>query len=328
MLQQGRQFILRQSKSRALLFLIQLFIALIVSSSISFVVALAQEGEVDDETCLMCHDEYNLGLAKTTHRLSSDTKNAAVEIGCISCHEGGDVHAEDPSVENITNPANLSGLDAVKLCSQCHLAHKQMDNYGFDIHANQQLNCSQCHRVHGGSASQLLDERAEFCQKCHYETVVKFRRRSNHPVLQGNLTCLNCHRFTKRRDYNLMYELNRVCQDCHPEQGGPYLYEHDAVNAYSVESGSCIECHDPHGSENDHLLRQPGNQLCRQCHIEHITRNHNDLWDRVWSTYPCQFCHTDTHGSFASNLYLDPDLPTKIGGGDCYQSDCHSLNKQ
>jgi predicted CXXCH cytochrome family protein len=156
--------------------------------------------------------------------------------------------------------------------------------------------------------------------------LTKFRRCSNHPVLQGNLTCLDCHTFTRRRDYNLLYDFNRICQDCHPEQGGPYLYEHEAVNAYSVEGSGCVACHEPHGSENDRLLRQPGNQLCRQCHIEHITRNHGNAWEQVWSKYPCQYCHTETHGSFVSNLFLDPDLPAKFSG-DCYNSGCHSLNK-
>ena len=29
---------------------------------------------------------------------------------------------------------------------------------------------------------------------------------------------------------------------------------------------TCFSCHDPHGSENDAMLRQPGNSMCLTCH--------------------------------------------------------------
>jgi len=29
---------------------------------------------------------------------------------------------------------------------------------------------------------------------------------------------------------------------------------------------TCFSCHDPHGSENDAMLRQPGNDTCLACH--------------------------------------------------------------
>lgn len=281
---------------------------------------------INDETCLECHDGIEKTLAFTPHRLRSQTNQPTSTVSCSNCHDGGAVHIEDPSVDNITNPSNLSGNKAVETCSKCHISHVELDNYGFDAHSNQQLNCAECHKVHANYTSLLFDDRADFCLRCHSEKKNNFIRRSNHPVRQGNLTCLNCHRFVKRQDNNLAFDLNRVCQDCHPEQGGPFLYEHEAMNAYSVEGGGCIECHDPHGSENDRLLKQKENQTCRQCHIEHITRNHNNLWDLVWSKLACKTCHIDTHGSFTSNLFLDPDLPAKFNG-NCFNTGCHSLNK-
>ncbi len=287
---------------------------------------LSQTEEIEDDMCLACHEDYDIGLSSTKHQLSTTVTNAEFKIGCTSCHNGGEIHVEDPSVDNISNPANLTGYDAVSLCSNCHVVHQSMDNYGFDNHSNQELNCSECHSVHGGKQKLLFDENAVFCQKCHFETKTKFQRRSNHPLEQGVLNCLSCHRFTKRQDSNLMFDLERTCQGCHPENGGPFLYEHQTVNAHAVDGSGCVECHDPHGSENDYLLKQPVNNLCSQCHIEHITRNHDNLWESVWSKYSCQTCHMDTHGSFVSNQYLDPDLPEKLGG-DCYNSGCHSLNK-
>jgi len=301
------------------------FIPIFVSILLFSTPAFSETETIEDDMCLTCHEDYDIGLSSTKHQLSTELSNPEIMIGCVSCHSGGEIHMDDPSVDNIGNPANLTGIDAVSLCSKCHVVHQAMDNYGFDNHSNQEINCSKCHSVHGGKQSLLFDDHAQFCQKCHFETINKFERRSNHPVNQGILTCLSCHSFTKRQDSNLMYDLNRTCQGCHPENGGPFLYEHQIVNAHSIDGSGCIECHDPHGSENDYLLKQSDNNLCNQCHIEHITRNHNNLWETVWSEYRCQTCHTDIHGSFASNNYLDPDLPEKLGG-DCYNSGCHSLN--
>lgn len=278
---------------------------------------------IEDETCLMCHEGVDSSLLSTPHALSSEIKGPALAIWCTSCHEGGEVHIEEPSWENIENPARLAGRDVKRVCTRCHTAHDRLDNYGFDTHSVEELGCAECHKVHGGARSLLLDDRARFCFKCHEAKRHEFSRNSNHPLLQGNITCLDCHMFTKRADADLAYDLGWTCRHCHPEQGGPFVYEHEAVNAYSVEGSGCIECHEPHGSENNRLLKQPGNQLCRQCHypIGHATEHGG-----IWSKYACRECHVDTHGSFVSNLYLDPNLPEKLGG-DCFNSGCHSLNR-
>jgi DmsE family decaheme c-type cytochrome len=282
-----------------------------------------EDVHVDSETCLDCHEEYDRSLAATPHRLNQEASLHSEIIGCASCHQGASEHIDDPDLGTISNPSKLLGQEIIEICTQCHSAHAELDNYGFDAHSIQELSCADCHKVHGYSASLLLDDNAEFCFRCHGSTRTHFAKNSNHPMLQQNITCLDCHNFTKRQYHDLAYGLNRTCQDCHPEQGGPFLYEHEAVNAYSLEGGGCTSCHDPHGSDNNRLLRQPGNGLCRQCHFP---VGHTTAHGGIWAQYACQECHTDTHGSFISNLYLDPDLPAKFSG-DCYNSGCHSLNR-
>lgn len=287
---------------------------------------ISAQDTIEDTTCLECHEGMNETLAGTSHRLSSEIAKPVATVACISCHDGAPAHIQDPSKENITNPADLSGHDAVKLCTRCHAAHSELDNFGFDVHAVQEMKCGQCHKVHGTVKGQLLDDKAEFCLRCHAQVRTKFSSRSNHPVLQGNITCLSCHRFVKRQDDRLAFDLAGVCKSCHQDKSGPFPYEHEATMAYTVEGNGCTECHEPHGSENDHLLKQSGNHLCKGCHIEHVTRNHGALWDKVWSNYSCQTCHTQTHGSFAGNLFLDPNLPARMGG-QCYNTGCHSPSR-
>ena len=249
-----------------------------------------------------------------------------VPVACVSCHQGGEVHVEDPDVDNITNPARLDGKAAVATCTACHPGHENLDNYGFDAHTVLELNCTSCHQVHTAANTLLRDNSARFCLACHEATKADFSRRSNHPLQQGNLSCLSCHEFTRRADQDIAYDLDRICRDCHPDQGGPFPFEHAAVNAYAVEGAGCIECHEPHGSENDRLLKQPGAAVCEQCHLRppgHETQHGGLAAERA-----CQTCHTGLHGSYVSDHFLDPDLPLIINNGlQCYDSGCHDLDR-
>ena len=164
----------------------------------SVVVWAQGSAAVADKDCLECHEGMDKTLSASSHQLSSDKACRTVEVRCVSCHDGADKHLQDPSKENITNPARLSGHDMVAACTRCHTAHTALDNYGFDAHASQQLSCAECHKVHGGAPGQLLDTKADFCLRCHQTIKNKLIARSSHPIMQGVITCLNCHRFTKR----------------------------------------------------------------------------------------------------------------------------------
>lgn len=304
----------RTKRSVKLLFLSFMLLLLFAN------LAIAQDSEVKNEACLDCHD----GIEETLFYTPHDLQNNKSDINCISCHSGGKTHFEDPSVENIVNPKHVSGIDALKACNSCHTPHATLDNLGFDIHQSQGLNCSSCHTVHGGKKSLLLNDNASFCMTCHDDVKQEFSRRSSHPVNQGSITCLDCHSFSKETDNNLSYDLQRACMDCHPEQGGPFLFEHEVTTSYTVGGSGCIECHSPHGSENNYLLSQPNDNLCKSCHFvpNHETAHAN----RDYSVENCSTCHTQTHGSFTSNLLLDPNMNTKFAD-NCYESGCHSQVK-
>lgn len=283
--------------------------------------AAPNESAPDDTTCLGCHDGYDKTLARTAHKLGSARSGAAQPIACVDCHSGGAAHADDPSKSNITNPAALSDDKALSACAACHLPHQDMDSYGFNAHTLQQANCTDCHKLHAPTpvVGLLLDDKTEFCGRCHKNANLGFMRRSNHPVLQGAMTCLSCHRFFKRADQNQAYGFARVCEDCHSDVSGPYRYEHPAANAYDVQGSGCIECHDPHGSENDKLLKQPVGPLCQACHA---VPRHTTAHDGAYANLDCLTCHTDIHGSAVDSRLLDPNIGAKFGGS-CY---CHGLN--
>jgi DmsE family decaheme c-type cytochrome len=281
---------------------------------------------IADDVCLGCHDGLDQTLKGTPHRLASETTDAASTVACVKCHTGAATHIDDPSADNIGVASRLTGHEAAQLCTQCHEAHVSLDDYGFNVHSEMELNCTSCHKIHGQTKSLMLDNDGRFCLSCHEDKVTNFMGVSNHPVFQGPLSCLSCHRFVKRQDDNLAYETAGVCARCHPQQAGPFMYEHDATTAYAVDGGGCMECHRPHGSENNYLLRQPGQDLCRQCHMTPPKHEQNNAHGVAWAKYECVVCHTDIHGSFDNNLFLDPNLPARWGV-DCYQSGCHDLNR-
>ncbi|PWB71128.1 hypothetical protein C3F09_08225 [candidate division GN15 bacterium] len=275
----------------------------------------------DDATCLECHDGYDKTLARTVHKLRTTGGAVAGTIACISCHSGGSVHADNPSKDNITNPAMLTGDKALTTCSPCHLPHQSQDDFGFSPHSLQQINCASCHKLHAEAPAVrlLLDDKTEFCGRCHTSAKAWFMRRSNHPVLQGAMTCISCHKFSNRVDENQVYGFARVCEDCHSDVSGPYRYEHPVAEAYDVRGSGCIECHDPHGSENDKLLKQPVANLCQACHF---TATHLTAHDGAYANLDCLTCHVDIHGSAVDRRLLDPNIGAKFGSS-CW---CHGLN--
>ena len=276
---------------------------------------------IDDETCLACHEGMETSLAYTPHRLSSEIDNAGSQITCAGCHEGAEAHADDPSADNIANPARQDSFDKRTGCFQCHVAHVGLDNYGWDVHADQAIDCSNCHRIHSADDGLLLDDNAEFCYACHDNIHNDLAGRSNHPVADGVVTCLDCHKFVMRTGQNVVSDLQQTCRNCHPQQAGPYPFEHAPTTGYSVEGGGCMECHQAHSSESDLLLSQPGNLLCKQCHFP---VGHTTAHGGIYADLSCENCHTDVHGSFVSNLFLDANLPSQFAT-NCYNTGCHSL---
>ncbi len=283
--------------------------------------------QADDDMCLACHEGMEQTLATTAHRLQSDDPGNHQPVTCISCHPGAEGHLENPDRGTITNPDSLTGFALRQICNSCHVAHVSLDDYGFDAHDELELDCGSCHKVHGGEAGLLLNRDASFCMGCHEQMVPSHSLVSQHPVLQGNVTCLSCHQFTRQVENDFAFQTTGGCASCHAEQTGPFLYEHDAVNAYAVEGGGCTECHTPHGSPNDRLLIQPREMICQQCHIKPSGHLSNSVHGYVWSQYDdCTLCHSQVHGSFESRLFLDPNLPDKFDNVNCYDAGCHSVN--
>ena len=282
-----------------------------------------QESETDDETCLLCHEEYDRSLSSTKHRLVSDPPKSVRQTECRSCHTGAENHVDDPDESNIGNPAKAMSHETERVCTGCHQPHTEIGVVGYDPHFAQDVSCTSCHRIHSTNAFQLIDEEGTFCGVCHVSVVNEFRRRSNHPLTDQAITCMSCHDFTGRNDADFGHGSNANCYRCHPEQSGPYLFEHEATSSFSTQGDGCTSCHLPHGSPNERLLARSGDHICLQCHG--MPPLHRIKHDGIGSKFFCVDCHSDVHGSYANRSILDQQLGIKIGGEprSCY---CHGVS--
>ncbi len=272
---------------------------------------------IDNETCLECHEDPAVAMRHTVHQLTPpDGSGGAIAIGCVSCHAGADAHLDDPDVSTIENPANLSMEAEATVCAACHLNDHQVSMVETNPHELAGLNCSACHAIH--AAGEQPRRSSETCLTCHDDQKGEFALSSNHRVLEGVVECIDCHDIAQKLQVPFGDILTRRCFSCHGELEGPYPFEHQATNAYSVEGGGCLECHRPHGSIFDRLLREPGTQLCRQCHAAPI---HQTAHNGLFANENCLNCHADIHGSFDDEHYFPPGVPPAT----CSQSGCHPL---
>jgi DmsE family decaheme c-type cytochrome len=125
-------------------------------------------------------------------------------------------------------------------------------------------------------------------------------------VLAGKMSCTDCHNPHTGDAVNEggtnFASLNETCTKCHVQQGGPFVFEHEASRE------GCVTCHNPHGTINAKMLKDRNQNLCLQCHFQQQTapgvvmiggRDHSGFINRgtCWSAG----CHEAVHGSHVSS---------------------------
>ncbi len=139
--------------------------------------------------CLFCHTTNPLSVLNGTGIESKDKA-----IGCERCHGPGGNHLKAVELKladmAIISPAQGSGVGAIRLCSQCHALHQEMDvprtdNYWARFQGNT-LPWSRCFTESAGA----LD-----CMTCHDP-----HSNANHSKTDYEARCLNCHSASPTRE--------------------------------------------------------------------------------------------------------------------------------
>lgn len=158
----------------------------------------------------------------------------------------------------------------------------------------------------------LIDPAKTRCITCHKEVLGGSIR---HAVVD---TCEECHQFSMeegRTIVELAAPQPTLCVTCHSD-----LEEHaeGAVAVMHVPvTDSCLNCHDPHGSEVARLLHQPVPDGCLTCHDpEDLNETHGVSVSRA----PCTECH-EPHGSMRPALMTSDEQHPPFAERSCEA--CH-----
>ena len=161
--------------------------------------------------------------------------------------------------------------------------------------------CDGCHSVNYNIASKTVPEWNVGCERCHGPGSAHVARPVRESIInpgrldyvQANDTCIQCHSQGqpltnpiggKYYDWPVGFHAGLNLANfwkLEPHKLGETTFTHfpdgtahknrmqgnDFATSLMYARGvTCFSCHDPHGSENDAMLRQPGNSMCLACH--------------------------------------------------------------
>ncbi len=242
-------------------------------------------------TCLLVLTYINVGLSQNEFsRKGADT--------CLTCHD----EESDFPVLSIFKTKHGSQVDpsspfANSQCETCHgpgKDHARAQRRGGDDHPMQTF---------GKNTSTPVDQQNAVCLDCHQRHGKLGWFGSAHE--QEDLSCASCHKIHRERDRVFTAESQQeVCFTCHKRVKSQTLQ----ATSHPLRFGqmSCSDCHNPHDSNNDSLLKHGNvNDTCYTCHAE---RRGPFLWEHAPVTEDCTLCHNPHGSNHKSLLKLRPPL--------------------
>lgn len=221
---------------------------------------------------------------------------------------GGISHAEkQPSPHSIDKTASYVGNEA---CADCHIVAS--GNWAHTLHAKVFTGGDGCETCHG-PGSRHIEAPDDF------SLILSFSWRSFQSAPEQNAQCLTCHQGGDHMHWigSLHESADIGCSDCHNPMGnisGAGLLARSNINETCMMCHKeqrvdfnrrshmplfegkigCLDCHNPHGTAFDTLLRTPTvNETCYSCHAE---KRGPFLFEHAPVTESCLTCHAP-HGS-------------------------------
>ena len=267
-----------------------------------------------NKICLKCHDGIVPGKAKSVHK-------AVADGNCVKCH--------DPHAAKFRN--NLL-LDGNALCFNCHKGIAESVSKSKFRHKPVEKGCLGCHEAHASANADSLLKTVvpALCTACHKTDGPSFaKRHMDYPVARAR--CTSCHDPHGSSQPGILWTnvhspiAKRMCSQCHLEASSPEAlkvkrpgYElcrgchadmmnetfgKNRIHWALVDKASCQNCHNPHASKQDALLRDTMKTLCNSCHPDVARRQEASLTKhKPIQDGECAKCHRPHSSDFVSLL--------------------------
>ena len=156
------------------------------------------------------------------------------------------------------------GDPKVATCTSCHPAHEirpPSDPKSSVYPLRVADTCGGCH----GDAKYMSEYKIPTDQLAKYKTSVHWKAMT----VKGDLsapTCNDCHGNHGAVPPGINW-VGNVCGQCHSVMADLFKKSVHAKAFAEMGNPGCATCHEPHGGENQHLLRAASpNKLCLECH--------------------------------------------------------------
>ncbi len=277
--------------------------------------------------CSACHGDI-AAAPKEGGSLHPALRAARGGGGCTSCH-----------APHMSTNAKLLLVTGPALCAKCHadIVKAALAKSG---HPPAAEDCTTCHDPHRAPRARLLKEEPKaLCQGCHDPGDGPLKKAHLGADL-ASLECISCHSphgtgNRKSLARHLHPPVADGCDTCHEgsvtklvENGESALclmcHEDIGKRAAAakvphpaLEVAHCKDCHNPHASPQEKLVKLPGGGPCLACH-DAQGAGAGEVQHGAITTVGCRACH-EPHGGD------NPKLLREVGNALCLG--CHDPQK-
>jgi predicted CXXCH cytochrome family protein len=293
------------------------------------------------QLCSNCHRKLSPKNALSTHE-------AVLQGNCKACH---DSHG--------SNNRFILSKSGNELCLDCHKATAEnVSKVRFKHESVEQAKgCLNCHDPHASTKSDhlLKTEVPALCHKCHETGKLTFRRtHMNYPVADSN--CVSCHNPHGSNNRGIVFDVahasvtERKCTACHQKATSlktrrpatelckgchkkmvEQTFGQNRVHWPLLDNVGCLNCHEPHASKEQKLMKGPEISVCGECHSDTVelqelskeNPKNKNLCEPVKSGN-CTTCHSP-HASDNVLLVTQESISFDICAG-CHNWEHHSTH--